>query len=472
MSINKLELEPAILTIFGITGDLARRYLLPAMYQLAHNNLLPTTFKIVGVTRQALTTADIIKSFQKSLETAGIKYIPSTLAKLEASLAVVSMDITDKDEYVRLKTELDAIEDNVGQCLHRLFYLSIPSTVYGPIVTRLGEHGLNHGCQHGSTDSRLLIEKPFGYDLRSAEDLIKDLSHSFTEDQIYRIDHYLAKETVQNILTFRANNPLFQAVWNNGHISKIVITAAEAIGIEGRSTFYEPIGALRDIIQSHLLQIAALVTMDMPSRLSAESIHAARADLLNVLQPPKPDEMVTKTIRGQYDSYRQETNNPDSSTETFAAIEFEINNDTWRGVPLVVQTGKKLVHKNSEVMIAFKSSVGHKTTNYLTFRLQPNEGVALDLVIKRPGFEAETEPVKMEFDYHGLEAEHPDAYERVLVDAMRGDKTLFATSDEVLASWRAVQPILDAWQHEQVPLHTYTSGSAGPDAADKLVAKS
>jgi glucose-6-phosphate 1-dehydrogenase len=471
MSKNKLDLDPAILTIFGITGDLARRYLLPAIYQLAHNDLLPTTFKIVGVTRQALTTADIIQSFQKSLETAGIHYVPATLAKLEANLVVVSMDITDNEEYVRLKKELDTIEDSVGQCLHRLFYLSIPSTVYGPVVKRLGQHDLNQGCQHGSTDSRLLIEKPFGYDLNSAEELIKTLASSFSENQIYRIDHYLAKETVQNILTFRASNPLFQAVWSNQHIKRIIITAAESIGIEGRATFYEPIGALRDIVQSHLLQIAALVTMGIPDQLSATAIHTARQKLLESIQPPHPDDMAAKTVRGQYGSYRQEVENPDSQTETFAALELTIATPTWEGVPLILKTGKKLSAKTTEINIVFHEPAGAGHNNYLTMRLQPHEGIALDLRIKRPGFDVEMEHVTMEFDYHGLDAEHPDAYERVLVDTMRGDQTLFATSAEVLASWHVVQPVLDAWQHNHVPLQTYISGSAGPDAAQKLVAE-
>ena len=468
---QKLLLEPSILTIFGISGDLAQRKLLPALYHLAHNGLLPPTFKIVGVTRRrSLSPADIIQSLRASLEASGTHYSSEILQQLENIMHIVSMDITDKNEYARLKSELDTIENDLSTCLHRLFYLAIPATVYEPVVRRLGEHDLNHGCQHGSTDSRLLIEKPFGYDLTSAKQLVETLAQSFHESQIYRIDHYLAKETVQNILAFRAGNPLFHAVWNNKHISRIIITASESIGIEGRAVFYEPIGALRDIIQSHLLQIAALVAMNIPDTITAATVHDGRRKLLESIKPPHSDEMASKTVRGQYDSYAKEVGNPDSMTETFAALELEIAHKNWQGVPLFIQTGKKLTAKTTEVTVVFQEPDGGDYANYLTIRLQPNEGITIDLRIKRPGFEAEMEHVQMEFNYGGkINAEHPDAYERVLVDCLRGDQTLFATSQETLASWRVVQPILDAWQHNASVLHSYKSGSEGPKAADELL---
>lgn len=466
----KLQLEPSILTIFGITGDLAQRYLLPALYHLAHNGLLPPTFKIVGVTRRSLSSSDVIRSLRMSLEASNTEYSSKVLHQLEEIMHIVSMDITDKNEYARLKGELDDIENSLGTCLHRLFYLAIPATVYEPVVRRLGEHDLNHGCQHGSTDSRLLIEKPFGYDLKSAEQLVETLAQSFHENQIYRIDHYLAKETVQNILTFRAGNPLFHALWNNKHISRIIITATESIGIEGRAAFYEPIGALRDVIQSHLLQIAALVAMNIPDTITAATVHDGRRKLLESIKPPHPDEMASKTVRGQYDSYGQEIGNPDSVTETFAALELEIARKNWQGVPLILRTGKKLAKKTTEVTVVFQETADGGYANYLTIRLQPDEGITIDLRIKRPGFEAEMEHVQMQFNYGGkINAEHPDAYERVLVDCLRGDQTLFATSEETLASWRVVQPVLDAWQNNVSVLHRYEFGSWGPKAADELI---
>lgn len=465
MSKTEKELQPAILTIFGITGDLARRKLLPALYHLAHNDLLPPTFKIVGVTRQSISVADVMKSIRASLIKSNVKCSLVTLKKLEMSLSIVSMDITDQKQYFRLKQVLDELENKLGTCLHRLFYLAIPATVYGPIIERLGKYDLNYGCQHGVTASRLLIEKPFGHDLKSAQELIKTTNTSFGEKQVYRIDHYLAKETVQNILTFRAANPLFQAVWSNRHISQITVIAAESIGVESRSAFYEPIGALRDIIQSHLLQVAALVTMDIPSRLSAATIHKARRQLLESIMPPPSNLMALKTVRGQYDTYTQEVGNPRSQTETFAALELSIKQKNWRGVPLFLRTGKKLAAKATEVTVLFKEPLNKGYTNSLTMRLQPNEGIVLDLRIKRPGFKLEMEHVQMKFDYNDkLKTNHPDAYERVLVDALCGDQTLFATSEEVLASWRVVQPVLDAWQKNTPPLRLYGAGSWGPYA--------
>lgn len=464
-----LNLEPAILTIFGITGDLAQRYLLPAIYQLAHSNLLPDSFRIVGVSRRSISASDVVESIRLSLDKKGITYSSETLEKIGAAISVVSMDITDPAEYARLKQMLDATETEQGRCLYRLYYLAIPATVYGPVVERLGEHDLNHGCQHGNTDSRLLIEKPFGYDLTSAKELIKTLSHSFHEKQIYRIDHYLAKETVQNILTFRMANPFFQTVWNNHHISRITITAAESIGIEGRAFFYEPIGALRDIIQSHLLQIAALITMELPSDLSTAVTHQARRDMLESFQPPRGDVMARETIRAQYDSYAQEAGNLDSQTETFAAVKLGIDHKNWYGVPLFLCTGKKLAHKTTEVVIDFKKSPTSSYTNSLTMHIQPNEGIVLDLHIKRPGFENEIKNTEMNFYYKNVSEERqPEAYERVVVDALRGDQTLFTTSHEVLASWHVIQPILDAWQHNNVPLHTYPAGSAGPSVLNEF----
>ncbi len=470
---NKMTpLEPAILTIFGITGDLAQRKLLPALYHLAHDKLLPESFKIVGVSRRGTTVKDVLKLIEESVHSNGSSCDEVTLSWLEQALSIVDMDITKPDEYALLKREIDAIEDSLGVCLNRLFYLAIPSALFGAVVERLGSKDLNTGCQHGVAESRLLIEKPFGYDLESAQSLVKSLRGSFTEEQIYRIDHYLAKETVQNILTFRFENPLFSQSWDKDHISHIMITAAESIGIEGRVAFYEQMGALRDLIQSHLLQILALVTMDKPTEMEADAIHRAKEELLSSLVPPADDKMESETIRGQYETYKKEVSSSHSKTETYAAIKLTADNPKWHGVPMYIRTGKSLKEKVTEVTVVFKDADTPECTNYLTIRIQPNEGIVLNLRIKKPGFESKIENVQMDFCYsEKLGVSHPDAYERVLVDVLRGDKTLFATSNEVLACWRITEPILRAWQTDRQPLHIYKNATWGPEVSDKLLAE-
>lgn len=465
-----IALEPAILTIFGITGDLAKRKLLPALYHLAQDGLLPKQLQIVGVSRKEFKTDEVINQLRKSIESTGMQCDEEIISQIRNSLHTIQMDLTRSEEYARLKQELDAIEDELGVCMYRLFYLSIPATIFAPVVRQLGAEELNHGCQHGNTDSRLLIEKPFGFDLTSARELVDLLQKSFSDEQIYRIDHYLTKETVQNILTFRSENPLFKHTWSNDHVDHIMITAAESIGIEGRAAFYEQMGALRDLIQSHLLQLLALVTMDEPRELASQMIHAEKARLLEKVQPPSPVDMKDKAIRGQYVSYRDEVNSTDTTTETFAAVELSIDSDRWRSVPIYMRTGKSLAQKVTEVNVAFKDQQRKDCLNYFTFRIQPNEGIVLDLRIKKPGYEQEVKTVQMDYCYQDKHdnPSHPDAYERVLVDVMRGDQTLFTTSEEVLASWKIVQPILDAWSREQCPLYEYDNNSWGPEAADSL----
>lgn len=464
--------EPAILTIFGITGDLARRKLLPALYNLAHNYLLPEPFKIVGLSRKDTTTQEIIDVIKASVIDTKQECDPATLQRLANMISIVHMDITNPGNYTILKDELNRLEDTAKVCMHRLFYLAIPSSLFEPIVERLGQGDLSTGCQHGTTESRLLIEKPFGYDTSSAEELINTLGKYFDEKQVYRIDHYLAKETVQNILRFRFENPLFHGAWNNKHISHIMITASGSIGIEGRVDFYEQMGALRDLVQSHLLQLVALVTMERPEAMDSASIHQAKAVLLNAIKPPQVSDMAEETVRGQYLSYRGEVSNPRSQTETYVALQLRIDNSRWSGVPIFMRTGKLLAAKISEVNVFFHNQDIPGVTNCLTIRIQPHEGIVLDVRIKKPGFEDEVQTVRMDYCYNELPgAPHPDAYERVLVDALRGDKTLFATSEEVLACWRISQPILHAWTNNLTPFEIYDNQSWGPARADEMVKK-
>lgn len=464
------DLPPAILTIFGITGDLAKRKLMPALYFLANDNLLPPSFKIIGVTRRGTTRAAVIDNITAAVKLEGEVPNPTTIKRLEQAISIVKMDITDPAEYTRLKAGLDHIEDELGVCLNRLFYLAIPSQMFMPVVRELGTSQLNSGCQHGTSESRLMVEKPFGYDLASAQELIEVMSSSFKEEQVYRIDHYLAKETVQNILTFRFQNPLFEAEWDNQHISHITITAAETIGIEGRVVFYEQMGALRDLVQSHLLQLLSLVTMERPKDFSAEAIHQAKLNLLDSIPPRAADTMDRETVRGQYEGYQREVNNPDSTVETFAALRLMIDNERWRGVPVVLQTGKKLAKKSTEINVIFEAHDGSGQHNYLTIRIQPKEGITLGIRVKKPGFDDNVQEAQMDFFYGSqLKAGHPDAYERVVVDVLRGDKTLFATKQEILSSWRIITPVLEAWSHNRVPLITYPAGSNGPPAAAQLI---
>jgi len=462
------KLEPAVFIIFGITGDLSRRYLLPALYHLIKDGLLHEHTEILGVTRRDVSVKELLDSTELCVNESDGTCDPEVLKKMHVMVSMRQMDLTDPEQYEQLKSALDDIEEKRGICMNRLFYLAIPPQVYGPIVRLLGEHHLQDGCRHGKAHSRLLVEKPFGYDLKSAEDLIAETGKYFSEEQIFRIDHYVAKETVQNILTFRSANPLFEAVWDNKSISHIQITAAEKIDIEGRSTFYEEIGALRDFVQSHLLQLLAILAMELPKQLSSEEIHEAKLKLLKAVKPVTEDEVWDRTVRGQYEGYKQDVGNPDSFRETYAALKLSIDNEHWRDVPVLIRTGKALDKKETKLTIVFRGHNG--IADSLRFRIQPQEGIALHVLAKKPGFDDTMQPVIMDFSYqqafddHG----HPDAYERVLVDAVRGDHTLFSTSDEVLASWRILENVVQAWEESGKDLQMYKKGSAGPESADEL----
>lgn len=462
-------LPPGALVIFGITGDLAQRKLLPALYHLAAYNMLPDTFRIVGVTRRDVSVDAILDKL-----TAFVPDVdPHTVEWLARRLHIFQMDLLDTDDYKKLRTHLDTLETEVGVCMQRLFYLAIPAQTYAPVIEQLGLSELNRACPHGSGESRLLIEKPFGYDLTSAEELIAQLTDVFAEEQTYRIDHYVAKETAQNIMTFRAHNAIFRALWDNKHVTQITITASEKIDIEGRVAFYEQTGALRDLIQSHLLQLLALVAMENGDTSSSEQLHANKLALLQAIEPIAPNMVATDAIRGQYTGYRTEVHDAHSFTETFAAIRLAINNDRWRGVPVVLQTGKALNEKAIEIALTFSDHEHSKHDNVLSMNIQPNEGVGLSLRAKKPGFAHEMQPVDMEFRYKhafGETTRQPDAYERVLADAIKGDRLLFTTGEEVIASWKVVQNVLHEWSKNDSDLHDYQKGSTGPEARLRLFA--
>lgn len=456
-------LPPAAIVIFGITGDLAQRKLLPALYYLIKSNVLHENTTIVGVTRRDVTAHDVLD--EKTLCSRDPEGVcdPKAIEKMRAMLHMHKMDLLDGAAYDDLREYLNNLEKKAGQAVSRLFYLSIPPTVFEPIVKLLGEHGLNVPPEAAEGTANLLIEKPFGYDLASAKELIAQVGEHFGEGQVFRIDHYLAKETVQNILTFRFGNPMFEPLWNAEHISRIEVEATEQIGIEGRAIFYEQTGALRDFVQSHLLQLIAVTTMERPGNMSSDAIHKAKLALLESIDPISPMEIPTHTVRGQYKGYREEVQSPKTTTETFVALQLSIDSDRWRGVPIIVKTGKALREKCTRVRVSFRGPKG-ETVNCLTFDIQPREGVEIALQVKRPGFTSATQSGSMEFNYERSfgNADFPDAYERVLVDAIRGDHTLFATDDEVLASWRVLEQIIEAWGQNDANLQFYEPGSDGP----------
>ena len=454
---GKPQLEPAIFVVFGITGDLAAKKLLPSLYHLIKDNLVHEQTVILGVTRQQLTVNELLEHVEVCINETDKICDPVALAKLQQKLVVHTMDPRDPEAYANLKQHLQHIEDAHGVCMNRLFYLAVPPQTVGSVVELLGKSGLSDGCKHGRADSRLLIEKPFGWDVASAQQLVDNMSAHFGEQQIYRIDHYVARETVQNILTFRRENPLFGAVWDSEHIEAIRITAKEKIGIEGRATFYEPTGALRDFVQSHLLQLLALVTMELPSSMESNEIHDGKLALLRQISVVQTDGHPVAE-RAQYDTYKQEVGNDHSNTETYAKLGLAIANDRWRDTAIILETGKAMDEKLTEIVMQFRYG---KQPGRLVFRLYPTEGIELDLMVKKPGFDDKLQTAQMSYKYRDASSlpEHPDAYERVLVDAARGDHTLFTTSDETLACWRIVQPVLEYWNIDTTPLVLYASGS-------------
>ncbi len=464
--------RPAILIIFGISGDLARRKVLPAIYHLLKDGLLPKDTRIIGTSRQTTSIDKLISDLEICvLEQSKVCDLP-TLKKFKDIFEVIQFDPNQTKSYLDLKETLNSYESQHKKCYNHLFYLSIPPDVVSPIIKRLGLSGLNKGCSHNEGESRLLIEKPFGYDSASAKKLIQDISKFFKEEQIYRIDHYLAKETAQNIITFRKQNPLFNTLWNNRSISKIRVRALEQIGIEGRINFYERTGALRDLIQSHLLQLLAITTMELPRNIEdATQIHKQKLKLLKQIKSLSNKEIPDAVTAGQYQGYIKEVGNPDTKTETYLKVNLMIDNNRWDKVPMILETGKALNHKTTDIILDFYDPQ-LTSTNQITFRIQPNEGIDIKLFVKKPGLRNELSAALMDFSYKttfSSDPGHPDAYERVLTDAFRGDSTLFSTSSEVIESWRISQPILDYWKKRDKQLIIYNKGSKVPLVKNKEI---
>lgn len=414
------------LLIFGISGDLSQRKLLPALQKIVSGGQFDN-LEIIGVSRRKLDLHALLSS-------AGV-------ANLEAQSSIFSMDMANIADYRRLQASISLKQDD-----QLLIYLSVPPVATRQIVSLLGEAGLN------TPNVKLLLEKPFGVDLISAQEMHEHIDRYFTDSQVYRIDHYLAKEMAQNIATFRSGNALFQHVWDNRAIESIEVVSSEVIDIEGRAQFYEQTGALRDVVQGHLMQLLALVLMELPGKLDWDAIPKKRLEALQYLHPADP----LRAVRGQYKGYQQEVGNPGSITETFVSVELSSGDPRWQGVPIKLVTGKALDKKTTEIRINFKKT--HEAQgDRLVFHIQPDEGVEIDVVAKVPGYEQKLEQRPLSFAYPE-DAMLPEAYEQVLVDAIRTRKSLFTTSEEVHASWRVLQPILDAWNTNDTPLFVYTKG--------------
>lgn len=463
------QLPATVLVIFGITGNLSKKKLLPALYHLLRQDMLPQNCKVIGIFRNNRTDLDqIMNEIEVTLLRETKECDPEILHQLRDIIIPFEMDSTVAADFDRLHTFLEQLDSDMKTTYQRLFYLAIPPDIFQTVIDCLGSSKLN--LEADEQPARILVEKPFGTNFASAKELVQNMSQHFGEHQIYRIDHYLAKETAQNILAFRFSNPLIEDLWGRQFIDHIQISALETIDIEGRSNFYDNMGALRDIVQSHLLQLMSLTMMEAPKEMNSREVHEEKLALLNAIEPIKLNHVEELAVRGQYKGYKEEVQNPETRTETYAAVLLEVANSRWGGVPVLLRTGKATDAKFTDIKIVFKErSRRNSIPNILSIRIQPNEGISIRLTAKKPGFQDELQPVDMDFAYSdSFDDKNPDAYERVLVDAIAGDQTLFATSAEVLRSWEILDPILEFWQFHPADPSEYAKNSWGPEEAKDL----
>jgi glucose-6-phosphate 1-dehydrogenase len=480
--LERLPVHPTTLVIFGGTGDLARRKLLPAVYNLAHEGALPERFNLIAISRSDIPHADYRQMARESIAQHSRRQPDEqVLDQLLERVRYVPGTFDDDSIYERLGGELREFDEEAGIPFNRVFYLSTAPEFFPVVVGKLGRHGLE---RHEGSEVRVVIEKPFGSRLQEALDLNREVLSVLDESQVFRIDHYLGKETVQNMLAFRFANGMFEPIWNRNYIDYVQITAAEDLGIGTRAGYYDKSGALRDLVQNHMLQLLTLLCMEPPVTFSADEVRDEKVKVLHAIEPPRA------TVRAQYTAgmaegkevsgYREEERVPDDSrTETYAALRVEVDNWRWAGVPIYLRTGKRLARKVTEIAVTLKpvphlafqaeGSIG-VLPNQLVMAVQPNEGVSLSLGAKIPGTRMRIRPVNMEFLYGtAFLSQSPEAYERLLMDAMRGDATLFTRDDEVAEQWRIIDPILERWASEDGALPTYAAGSGGPEEANELM---
>jgi glucose-6-phosphate 1-dehydrogenase len=483
--LERLPVHPTTLVIFGGTGDLAQRKLLPAIYNLAHEGALPERFNLISVSRSEESNEEYRAMARESIEEHSRRPADKqVLEKLLEQVRYVPGTFDDDSVFDRLGEEIGKFDEEAGLAFNRIFYLSTAPSFFALIVQKLGEHGLG---KHDDAEVRVVIEKPFGTRLAEAQALNREVLSVLKESQVYRIDHYLGKETVQNVLAFRFANGMFEPIWNRNFIDYVQITASEDLGIGRRAGYYDSSGALRDLVQNHMLQLLSLLCMEPPVTFHADEVRDEKVKVLHAVAPPPPDAVV----RGRYTAgmaegkeavgYLDEEGVPeDSRTETYVALRLEVDNWRWAGVPIYLRTGKRLARKVTEIAVTLKpvphlafqaaGSVGVQP-NQLVLTVQPNEGVSLSLGAKIPGTRMRIRPVNMEFLYGtSFLSQSPEAYERLIMDAMRGDATLFTRNDEVEAQWRIIDPILESWDHDDTPLAEYPAGSPGPEEAERILA--
>ncbi|QLG10628.1 glucose-6-phosphate dehydrogenase [Deinococcus sp. D7000] len=481
--------EPATMVIFGVTGDLSRRKLLPAIFGLWQDGLLGSAFNIVGVGRQEMTDDEFkdyaVKALQESKETDAIQ--PGSLEKFRELLFYEFGEFGEDEVYDLVGQELDRAEAAHGGRKNALFYLSTPPSLFEPISNGLGRLGL---ADQSEGWRRIVIEKPFGRDLDSARELNAAIHATWDESQVYRIDHYLGKETVQNLMAIRFGNAIFEPLWNRGYVDHVQITAAEDLGLEGRAGYYEEAGIVRDMLQNHLMQLFALTAMEPPAAFDADAIRDEKTKVLRAVRPIPLDRVDQVAVRGQYGpgsmdgervpGYREEPGvKPDSRTSTYVAVKLEIDNWRWQGVPFFLRTGKRLPKKVTEIAVVFKRAPlgifpGGLERNVLAFRIQPDEGVSLKFSSKSPGQEMVLREVVMDFRYDAFGAQLESPYSRLLLDALIGDATLFPREDEVDHAWQIVSGILQAWDVRPGKGRTpdfpnYAAGTWGPEDAEALI---
>ncbi|MGA7460404.1 MAG: glucose-6-phosphate dehydrogenase [Candidatus Korobacteraceae bacterium] len=480
--------DSCLVVIFGGTGDLTRRKLIPALFDLACVGCTMPNFQVLGIGRTKLADDDFRSRLREGAATSKDtrNFSDERWEDFADRLHYLVGDASRHDFFPHLKAKIEELQKQ-GASKNILFYISTSASLAPPIVQGLGEAGL---ARNSEGWTRIILEKPFGRDLKTAQELNQIVSRVFDEKSVYRIDHYLGKETVQNIMMFRFGNSIFEPVWNRNYVEYIEITAAETLGVEGRGEFYEETGALRDMVANHMLQLLMLTAMEPPVAFDADTVRGQKEQVLRAIRPMTKEEVAKFTVRGQYGpgkidgkpvpGYRQEPGvNPNSCTETYAAVEFHVDNWRWAGVPFYVRAGKRLAKPLTEVAVHFKrtpqalfsrnpADVHH---NVIALRIQPNEGIALSFGAKQPGQEMRAIRVDMDFSYHdAFGTDTPAAYETLLLDAMRGDATLFTRRDEVEAEWRIITPIEEAWAELPPPqLPNYDSGSEGPESANQLI---
>lgn len=471
----KNNMSPFVFIIFGATGDLAKSKLVPALFSLFTQNLLPKDFYIIGFARREMNIDQFNDTFINLVQD---KKWPEFSKHISYQQGLFG----EERGYKELITRLKKLDDNLGACVTRLFYLATPPQNYAEILQNLSQTKLSEGCGQGSSKwTRVIIEKPFGKDLETAKALDKMLADTFEERQIFRVDHYLGKETVQNILAFRFANSIFEPVWNNTYIDHVQVTFAEKKGISSRGKFFDGVGQLRDVGQNHLLQLVAAVAMEQPKSFSREGVRDARAAVMHAIKPMSPEEVAKNVVRGQYEGYRQEPNvDPVSSTETYIAMKLFVDTPRFSGVPFYVRAGKKMAKDFVEISIVFTQTCHilfkefgcPEFGNVLTFRIQPDEGIRLRVIAKQPAAQLALQPVDMKFSYHDQFGKHgQDAYEKILMDIFAGDQMLFNRSDELESSWEFITHILKGWGKQKKPIKKYAPGTWGPKEADQLTEK-